>query len=67
MGGGGGIKTRSVTTSEKLDTFASQLEAFFTNEIENTVFDEEVKTNVDAELDQQFCNSKVNLPAGHTL
>ena len=30
--GEGGIKTRSVTTSEKLDTFASQLEAVFTNE-----------------------------------
>ena len=34
--GKGGIKTRSVTTSEKLDTFASQLEAVFTNEIENS-------------------------------
>ena len=33
------IKTRSVTTSEKLDTFASQLEAVSTNEIENTIFD----------------------------
>ena len=50
--GKGGIKTRSVTTSEKLDTFASQLEAIFTNEIENSVFDEELKTDVDAELDQ---------------
>ena len=46
--GEGGIKTRSVTTSEKLDTFASQLEAVFTNEVENPVFDEEVKTDVDA-------------------
>ena len=48
----GGIKTRSVTTTEKLETFTSQLEGVFTNEIENNVFDEEVKTNVDAELDQ---------------
>ena len=52
--GKGRIKTRSVTTSEKLDTFASQLEAVFTNENENSVFDEEVKTDVDAELDQPF-------------
>ena len=55
----GGIKTRSVTTSEKLDTFASQLEAVFTNEIENTVFDEEVKTDVDAELDQPFARARL--------
>ena len=47
----GGIKTRSVTTTEKLETFASQLEGIFTNEIENNVFDEEVKTDIDAELD----------------
>ena len=58
-GGGGGIKTRSVITSEKLDTFASQLEAVFTNEIENTVFDEEVKTDVDAELDQPFARARL--------
>ena len=38
----GGIKTRSVTMTEKLETFASQLEGVFTNEIENNVFDEEV-------------------------
>ena len=47
----GGINTRSVTTTEKLETSASQLEGVFTNEIENNVFDEEVKTDVDAELD----------------
>ena len=52
--GGGGIKTRSVTTS-----FASQLEAVFTNEIENSVFDEEVKTDVDAELDQPFARARL--------
>ena len=46
-----------MTTSEKLDTFASQLEAVFTNEIENTVFDEEVKT--DAELDQPFARARL--------
>ena len=57
--GEGGIKTRSVTTSEKLDTFASQLEAVFTNEIENSVFDEEVKTDVDAELDQPFARARL--------
>ena len=38
----GGIKTRPVTTTEKQETFASQLEGVFTNEIENNVFDEEV-------------------------
>ena len=48
-----------MTTSEKLDTFASQLEAVFTNEIENTVFDEEVKTDVDAELDQPFARARL--------
>ena len=31
----GGIKIRSVTTTEKLETFASQLEGVFTKEIEN--------------------------------
>ena len=58
-GGGGGVKTRSVTTSEKLDTITSQLEAVFTNEIENTVFDEEVKTDLDAELDQPFARARL--------
>ena len=48
-----------MTTSEKLDTFASQLEAVFTNEIENSVFDEEVKTDVDAELDQAFARARL--------
>ena len=43
----GGLKTRSVATTEKLETFASQLEGVFTNEIENKVFDEEVKTDTD--------------------
>ena len=42
----GGIKTRSVATTEKL-------ERVFTNEIENNVFDEEVKTDIDAELPEQ--------------
>ena len=48
----GGIKTGSVATTEKLEKFASQLEGVFIKEIENKVFDEEVKTDVDAELDQ---------------
>ena len=52
-------RSRSVTTSEKLDTFASQLEAVFTNEIDNTVFDEEVKTDVDPELDQPFARARL--------
>ena len=56
----GGIKTRSVTTAEKLETFASLLEGVFTNEIENNVFDEEVKTDVDAELDQPIVRAKLN-------
>ena len=47
----GGIKTRSVTTTEKLEIFASQLEGVFTNEIGNSVFDEDATTDVDAELD----------------
>ena len=48
-----------MTTSEKLGTFASQLEAVFTNEIENTAFDEEVKTEVDAELDYPFARARL--------
>ena len=55
-----GIKTRSVTTTEKLETFASQLEGVFTNEIENNVFDEEVKTDVHAELDQPIARARLN-------
>ena len=55
-----GIKTRSVTTTEKLETFASQLEGVFTNEIENNVFDEEVKTDVDTELDQPIARARLN-------
>ena len=51
--GKAGIQTRSLTTSEKLDTFASQLEVVFTNEIENSVFD------VDAELDQPFAKARL--------
>ena len=39
---------------------ASQLEGVFTNEIENNVFDEEVKTNVDAELDQPIARARLN-------
>ena len=42
----GGRKTRSVTTTEKLEKFAPQLEGVFTNEIENNVFDEEVNTDI---------------------
>ena len=37
------IKTRPMTTTEKLESFTSQLDEVFTNEIENNVFDEEVK------------------------
>ena len=56
----GGIKTRSVTTTEKLETFASQLEGVFTNEIEDNVFEEEVKTDVDAEVDQPIARARLN-------
>ena len=42
-----GIKTRSVTTTEKLETFASQLEGVFTNEI-------------DAELDQPIARARLH-------
>ena len=35
------------------------MEAVFTNEIENSVFDEEVKTDVDAELDQPFARARL--------
>ena len=56
----GVIKIRSVTTAEKLETFASQLEGVFTNEIENNVFDEEVKTDIDTELDQPIARARLN-------
>ena len=56
----GGIKTRSVTTTEEVETFGSQLKGIFTNEIENNVFDEEVKTDVDAELDQPIARARLN-------
>ena len=56
----GGIKTRSVTATEKLETFASQLEGVFTNEIENNIFDEELTTDVDAELDQPVARARLN-------
>ena len=56
----GGIKTRSLTTTEKLETFAFQLEGVFTNEIENNVFDEEVESDVDAELDQPIARARLN-------
>ena len=49
-----------MTTTEKLETFASQLEGVFTNEIENNVFDEEVKTDVDAEQDQPIARARLN-------
>ena len=45
----GGIKTRSVTTTETGDV----------REIENNVFDQEVKT--DAELDQPISRAMLNL------
>ena len=54
----GGIKTGSVTTTEKLEIFVSQLEVF-TSEIENNVFAEEVKTDVDAELDQPIARARL--------
>ena len=56
----GGVKTRSVTTTEKLETFVSHLEGVFINEIENNVFDEEVKTDVDAELDKPVARVRLN-------
>ena len=40
--------------------FASQLEGAFTNEIENNVFDEEVKADVDVELDQPIARARLN-------
>ena len=49
-----GIKTRSVTTTEELETFASQLEGVFTNEID------EVNIEVDAELDQPIARARLN-------
>ena len=49
-----------MTTTEKLETFASQLEGVFTNEIESNVFDEEVTTDVDAELDQPIARARLN-------
>ena len=57
----GGIKTRSVTTTEKLETFASHLECVFTNEIEDNIFAYEVKTGVDAELDQPIAIARLSL------
>ena len=54
----GGIKPISVTTTEKLETFASRLEGVFTNEIENNDFDKEVKT--DLELDQPIARVRLN-------
>ena len=49
-----------MTTTEKLETFASQLVGVFTNGTENNVFDEEVKTDVDAELDQPIARGRLN-------
>ena len=63
----GVIKTRSVTTTEKLETSGSQLEWVFTNEIEN-VFDEEVKTDRRRRrIRPAHCQSETKLPEGHTL
>ena len=56
----GGIKIRSVTMTEKLKTLTSQMEGVFTNEIENNLFDEAVKTDVDAELDQPIARASLN-------
>ena len=36
------------------------MEGVFNNEIENNVFDEEVKTDVDAELDQPIARARLN-------
>ena len=49
-----------MTTPEKLEISASQLEGVFTNEIENNLFDEEVKTDIDAELDQPIARARLN-------
>ena len=50
-----------MNTTEKLETFASQLEGVcLTNEIENDVFDEEVKTDVDVELEQPIARARLN-------
>ena len=54
----GGIKTRSVTTTEKLGTFASQLEGALPAKSRKNGFDEEVKTDVDAELDQPIARAQ---------
>ena len=49
-----------MSTIEKLETFASQLEEVFNNEIENNVFDEEVKTHRDAELNKPIARATLN-------
>ena len=43
-----------------METFTSQLEGVFTNEMENKVFNEEVKTDVNAELDQPIVRARLN-------
>ena len=60
----GGMKTRLVTTTEKLETFAPYLGGVFTNEIENNVFEEEVKTDIDAEQDQPIGRARLNFQKG---
>ena len=63
----GGIKPRSVTTADKLETFASHLEAVFTNEIESNAFNEEVKTDIDVELDQPIARARINFQRSYPL
>ena len=46
-----------LTPTEKQETFVSQLEGIFTD---NNVFDEDVKTDVDAELDQSIARARLN-------
>ena len=50
----------SVNTTKKLETFPSQLEGVFTNEIENNVFNEKIKTDIDDELDQSIARARLN-------
>ena len=56
----GVVKIRSLTTTEKLETFASQLIGRVINVIENNIFDGEVNTDADAELDQPFARARIN-------
>ena len=57
----GGMKTRSVTTTDKIGDIRVPVKGVFTNEKENNVFDKEVKTEVDAVLDQPIARARLNL------